>query len=283
MKHFIVVIFSIMLLGKGYAQDLLYTIDQDNASTWSLLKYDFNTTWHGVKHSFTKPLSWKEKDYLKLGGIIVGTVGLSFADETINDYTENHRSSFPKHVRDFGWYFGSPQNYFIANAGLYGFGLLTKNSKVRRTSVLIITSSITTGFIQTIAKNGFGRARPGVDRGAHHFKPFSKEGGQHSFPSGHTVLSITMAHSIAKQFQNPWVKAGIYTIGAIPPVSRLIDEAHWFTDIAFSTVVSIIVVDGIDNFLFKEKAFDIERPDQNNKVSWNFSFTGNTIGFVGTF
>ena len=82
-----------MLLGKGYAQDLLYTIDQDNASTWSLLKYDFNTTWHGVKHSFTKPLSWKEKDYLKLGGIIVGTVGLSFADETINDYTENHRSS----------------------------------------------------------------------------------------------------------------------------------------------------------------------------------------------
>ena len=92
-----------------------------------------------------------------------------------------------------------------------------------------------------------------------------------------------MAHSIAKQFQNPWVKAGIYTIGAIPPVSRLIDEAHWFTDIAFSTVVSIIVVDGIHNFLFKEKAFDIERPDQNNKVSWNFSFTGNTIGFVGTF
>lgn len=272
----------IIFFTKNIGAQRLYKIDQDSSSTWTLLKYDINTTWQGVKYSFTRPIHWKKNDFLKFGGLVFGTATLALADEGIDKYIDNHRSNFPKVVRDYGWYFGSPQNYFMANAGLYGFGLLTKNSKIRRTSVLIITSSITSGLIQTIAKNGFGRARPGTGYGAFHFKPFSKEAGQHSFPSGHTILSVTMAHSIAKQFENPWIKAGVYTLGAIPPMSRLIDGAHWLSDIAFSAAVSIIVVDSVDNFLFKEKAFDIIEPNKN-KISWSFAFTGNQIGIIGTF
>ncbi|MDG4717146.1 phosphatase PAP2 family protein [Winogradskyella marincola] len=274
----ILIVFSTQCIDAQH----LYKIDQDSASTWSLLKYDINTTWHGVKYSFTRPLHWKKNDFLKLSGLVFGTATLALADEGVDKYIDNHRSNFPKVVRDYGWYFGSPQNYFMANAGLYGFGLVTKNSKIRRTSVLIITSSITSGLIQTVAKNGFGRARPGTGKGAFHFKLFSKEAGQHSFPSGHTVLSVTMAHSIAKQFESPWIKAGVYTLGAIPPMSRLIDGAHWLTDIGFSTALSIIVVDSVDKFLFKEEAFDIIEPNKN-KISWSFAFTGNQIGLVGRF
>jgi len=281
-KRIIILLILIVFFTNGISAQHLYKIDQNNASTWSLLKYDINTTWHGVKYSFTRPLHWKQKDFLKLGGLVFGTATLALADEGVDKYIENHRSNFPKAIRDYGWYFGSPQNYFMANAGLYGFGLLTKNSKIRRTSILIITSSITSGLLQTIAKNGFGRARPGTGYGAFHFKPFSKEAGQHSFPSGHTVLSVTMAHSIAKQFESPWIKVGIYTLGAIPPMSRLIDGAHWLSDIGFGTALSIIVVDGVDKFLFKEKAFNISEP-RKNKISWNFAFTGNQIGIVGRF
>ncbi|ULC58071.1 phosphatase PAP2 family protein [Flaviramulus sp. BrNp1-15] len=264
------------------SQDALYKINQDSSSTWTLLKYDVNTTWKGVKHSFTKPLHWKEKDFVKLGGLIVGTAALSFADEEFDHFIDRQRSDFPGVVRDFGWYFGSPQNYFMANAGLYGFGLLTKNEKIRRTSVLIITSSITTGVIQTLAKNGFGRARPGTGLGAHYFKLFSKEPGLHSFPSGHTILSVTMSHAIAKQFDNTWAKVGIYSLGAIPPLSRLIDGAHWLTDITLSAAISIIVVDSIDKFLSKNESHGIVNP-KANKISWNVQFSGNKIGLVGTF
>ena len=90
-----------------------------------------------------------------------------------------------------------------------------------------------------------------------------------------------MAHSIAKQFDNIWVKVGIYTLGALPPISRVIDDAHWITDIVFSTALSIIVVDCIDNYLFKEKAYDY--PTKKKLISWNLRMGGNQIGVVGTF
>ena len=79
-----------------------------------MAKYDTRYTLKSVGHAFTKPLHWKGKDFAKLGILLGGTAAISLADEAI---------------RDFGWYFGSPQNYFMVNAGLYGFGLFTKNEK----------------------------------------------------------------------------------------------------------------------------------------------------------
>lgn len=253
----------------------------DTTRVWDLFKHDAKYTLKGVGHSLTRPLHWQGDDFAKLGILVGGTALLTFADNPVRDFAQQNADGFPKVIRDFGWYFGSPQNYFMANAGLYGFGLFTKNEKIRKTSVLIISSSITTGLIQTFTKNAIGRARP--NSGADHldFIPFANDAGYRSFPSGHTVLSMTMAHSIAKQFDNTWVKVGIYTIGAIPPISRIIDDAHWITDIAFSAVLSILVVDCIDKFLFEEKAYDY--PKREKKISWNFRFSGNQIGIVGTF
>ncbi|MDG5491233.1 phosphatase PAP2 family protein [Psychroserpens sp. SPM9] len=263
------------------AQSLDASTNQDSLSIWSLLKHDSKYTVKSVAHSLSRPVQWKGDDFGKLGILIAGTATLSLIDEPIRDFSQNNREDFPKILRDFGWYFGSPQNYFMANAGLYTFGLLTKNEKVRKTSVLIISSSITTGLIQSISKSAIGRARPGSGFDNYTFNPFSGEATYRSFPSGHTVLSITMAHAVAKQFENPWVKAGIYTVGAIPPISRLIDDAHWLTDITFSAALSIIVVDCIDNYLNAEKAY--EYPKKKKQISWNLRFSPNQIGIVGTF
>lgn len=254
---------------------------QDSSATWQLLKHDFKYTLKGVGHSFTRPLHWKGKDFTKLGILISGTAALSLTDEPIRDFTQNNSGNFPRVIRDFGWYFGSPQNYFMANTGLYAFGILTKNEQVRKTSVLIISSSITSGLIQSLTKTAIGRARPGSGYNSYAFNPFSNKGTFHSFPSGHTILSMTMAHAIAKQFENTWVKAGIYVIGSIPPISRMIDDAHWVTDIVFSAALSIIVVDGIDKFLYSEKAYDY--PKKKKQISWNLRFAPNQIGVVGTF
>jgi len=274
------VIFFVGFCSLGFSQRI-YEQPAEDASIGQLLKHDALSTLRSVKHAFTRPLDWKSDDYIRLGGIVGGTMILSLADEEAERFIDRQRNDFPEVVRDFGWYFGSPQNYFMANAGLYGFGILTKNEKVRKTSVLIISSSITTGLIQSISKNAFGRARPSSGESAFKFKPFSSEGAYHSFPSGHTILSITMAHSIAKQFENPWVKAGIYTIGSIPPISRLIDGAHWLTDIAFGAVISIVVVDSIDKFLFSSKSYDY--PKKEKQISWNLKLSTNQIGIVGTF
>ncbi|WP_203256957.1 phosphatase PAP2 family protein [Hyunsoonleella ulvae] len=280
LKPLLIVLFFYCQL--GYGQDTISNYSQNKQTKISqLLKHDFKYTLKGVSHSFTRPIYWKEKDFIRLATLLVGTTALSTLDNETNRFFDKNKKGFPKPLRDFGWYFGSPQNYFMANAGLYGFGLVTKNEKIRKTSVLIISSSVTTGVITSLLKSSVGRSRPNNGTYGHlDFELFSTKPGFHSFPSGHTALSITMSHAIAKQFDNTWVKVGIYSIGAIPPITRLVDGAHWLTDVAFSAALSIIVVDSIDKFLLKSKAYSYNKP---KKISWNFTISTNQIGFIGSF
>jgi len=279
----VVLLTAIIALGLTSinAQNIRHDQPSDSASTWQVFKYDTNNTWRGIKHAITRPLHWKNKDFEKFGGLVLGTVALSLADEGVSDFFRRQDNSFPQPIQEFGWYFGSPQNYLLANAGLYSFGLFTKNEKIRKTSVLIISSSITSGYIQIISRSIFGRARPFAEEGAYSFRFLANDGDHLSFPSGHTVFGMTMAHAIAKQFESPWTKAGIYAIGSIPGISRMIDGAHWLTDVAFSTVLSIVVVDSIDNLLYESEAYDY--PKKEKTISWNLRFSGNQIGVVGTF
>ncbi len=167
----------------------------------------------------------------------------------------------------------------MVTAGIYSFGLLTNNEKVRQTGVLIISSAATSGIIQTITKNAVGRSRPS-NGNYNDFEPFSKDGGFHSFPSGHTVLSVSMAHAIAKQFDNIWVKVGIYAVGSIAPISRLWANAHWLSDVGFGYALAIATVDGVDNFMKRKSAYTY---NSTKKINWQFKVGAGTIGFIGTF
>lgn len=253
----------------------------DSSSTWQTFKYDTNASWRGIKYAVTRPIYWKGKDFTKLGGLFLGTAILSAADRETSDFFLQQESSIPQPIQEYGFYFAKPQNYLMANVGLYGIGLLTKNEQIRKTGVLILSSSIIAGYTQILARTAIGRARPLSGEGPHTFKPFAGEQHYFSFPSGHTVLGITMAHSIAKQFDNTWVKIGIYTLGSIPAYSRLIIGEHWLSDVAFGAALSIFVVDSIDKLLFDTKTYDY--PKKEKMVSWNLKLSGNQIGVVGTF
>ncbi|UMB54969.1 phosphatase PAP2 family protein [Lutibacter sp. A64] len=251
---------------------------EKNETTWSLLKSDANLIFGGVKNAYTKPFKWKKDDWLTFGAIAAGTSLLYIYDEQTSEYFINQEDSSPQMLKEIGWYYGSPQNFFMISAGIYGYGLFSKNEKFRHTGVLIISSAVATGLIQTISKNAFGRARPSQNVGSRKFKFMSKESGYHSFPSGHSILSFTASHAIAKQFDNLWVKGGIYAVGLIAPVSRLWAGAHWLTDVTLGMVLSVVIVDGVDNFLTSKKNSVKEKT-----ISWNLRAGYKTVGLVGTF
>lgn len=253
----------------------------DSSTTWQTFKYDTNTSWRSIKHAVTRPLHWKGKDYVTLGGMVLGTVIISATDRETSNFFRRQDEGFPQPIQEFGFYFAAPQNYLMANAGLYGFGLFTKNEQIRKTSVLIISSSITAGYLQILARTAIGRARPFSGDSPYTFKPFEGKEDYLSFPSGHTVLGVTMAHSIAKQFNSTWAKIGIYSIGSIPALTRLLDGAHWLSDVVFGAALSIVVVDSIDTFLFNSKSYNYQK--KKKLISWNFRFSGNQIGLVGIF
>ena len=249
-----------------------------SGSLWKDVKNDGATILKGVKHVYTQPFKWEKDDWITVGGVLASNAIIYAYDEEISEFFINQEEDAPQMLKEIGWYYGSPQNFFMISAGIYGYGLLAKNEGFRNTGVLIISSAVASGLIQTVLKNGLGRARPSQGIGKDMFKPFSKESGYHSLPSGHTILSITASHAIAKQFKSIWVKSGIYAVGMIAPISRLWAEAHWLTDITMGAVVSIAIVDGIDKFIFNQNTIKKEK-----QISWKLKAGVGTVGLVGTF
>lgn len=253
----------------------------DSSSVWTLAKYDANASYRSMKHAVTRPLHWKGDDFAKFGGLIAGTAIISLGDRESSDFFTQYQDSYPQLLDDYGFYYAKPVNFLIASASIYGFGLLTKNEQVRKTGVLIISSSVVAGYSQILARTAVGRARPKSGFGKYAFEPFSGTQEYFSFPSGHTVLAVTMAHSIAKQFDSIWVKSGIYALATLPPLSRLINGEHWLSDVAFGAAYGIIVVDCMDRLLFNTDTYSYKKKDK--KIAWNFTFGTNQIGVVGTF
>lgn len=195
-------IFSITSFAQETTKDSIPT-------TWQLLKYDGISAFKGLTTTYAKPLEWKKDDYLTAGAIVLGTGAMFLIDEKSSQWFMDQENDIPGLIKDVGWYYGSPQNNYAINGSVYLYGLFTKNKKIRKTGVLLISAASTAGLIQTFAKTAVGRARPGRGKGSSSFKPFSSEGGYHSFPSGHTILSFTTAYAIGKQFKNPYLKGGI--------------------------------------------------------------------------
>ncbi|MDT0643624.1 phosphatase PAP2 family protein [Zunongwangia sp. F363] len=251
-------------------------------TSWELLKYDGVSAFGGVKATYTQPLKWQKDDFITAAAVVAGTAVLYIFDEQANEWFRGQKDDIPGVIKDFGWYYGSPQNNYAINGAVYLYGLLTKNEKVRRTGVLMISAASAAGIIQSITKTSIGRARPGADEGKASFKPFSKEGKYHTFPSGHTILSFTTAYALSKQFDNMFVKAGIWGVGLIAPVSRLWAGAHWLTDVGLSLALSVAVVDTIDNYLNRDRNYETRNPDKLS-FHWNFSVGLGRVGLVGTF
>ncbi|TBW27183.1 phosphatase PAP2 family protein [Gramella sp. KN1008] len=273
MAAFIILLFGLGVSAQEKSKDSL-------PSTWQLLKYDGASALGGLTETYTQPLKWQKDDFITAGAIVAGTAVLYIFDDEANEWFRNQEDDIPMFIHDFGWYYGSPQNNYAINGAVYLYGLFTKNEKVRRTGVLMISAATTAGIIQSISKTAVGRARPKEGLGKGDFKPFSGEPNYHSFPSGHTILSFTTAYALSKQFQNPFVKAGILGVGLIAPASRLWEGAHWLTDVGLSMAISVLVVDSIDNYLTRERNYG---PEKEKGISWKMNVGLGRIGITGTF
>lgn len=277
LKKYLSVILLLVISYSSFSQ--VDTIAKKNNRVWTNLKYDANVTFNSVKNSFTQPLRWKKDDFLTAAGVVAGTGLLYFADNEARPFFARQEKDIPSGIRHFGFYLGKPQTFFAFTAGVYGFGLITDNEKVRRAGILVLSGAISSGLIQSVSKTVVGRSRP--SNGEHdEFDFYSNEAGFHSFPSGHSVLAFTIAHAVAKQFDNFWAKAGIYAVGSITPISRLWSEAHWISDVGLGMVLGVVVVDGIDNFMNKKAYYGYQKP---KNISWNLRAGYKTLGIVGTF
>ncbi|SIT06195.1 PAP2 superfamily protein [Zobellia uliginosa] len=274
MKKTIALLFTIFTMGV-YAQDSIVSVPEKR---WDMFKYDIGNMFKGVAYSYSRPFRWKGQQWAQFGGVLAGTGAVYLADEETSEFFQRQREGVPNVFREYGELYGSPENNYLATSGVYLVGLITKNEKLRRTGVLLISSATSAGFLQQVLKSAVGRARPVAERGKDTFDPFNPHRNYHSFPSGHALLAFTNAYAIGKQFKSPWVKAGVYTLGAIPGISRIWDGQHWLSDFVFAVAISVATVESID--LYLDRKYDEKYNDRSKKMSWNLNFGPGTLGVV---
>ena len=274
----ILVLLPMVFVFIGTSQPL-----EDDKTTWQNFTYDMGNVFGGVGYAYSRPLHWGGRDFLNFGAITASTFGVYLLDDEIREVFLDHKDEVPQVLRSYGWYAGKPQNNYALNGAIYLTGLFTKNEKLRRTGVLLISSATATGVFQQLMKSATGRARPQSGFDKNHFRPFGGSSAYHSFPSGHAILTFTSAHAIAKQFKSWWVKAPIYAIGVIPGLSRMYAEAHWASDVVLSWAISYFVVEAIDIYLDRKYGSLEGVARKERKASLNLAFNGNTLGVLLSF
>jgi membrane-associated phospholipid phosphatase len=109
--------------------------------------------------------------------------------------------------------------------GMYIIGRAARSPRVGQLGADLVDAQIVSGVITQSIKAAAHRTRP--------------NGGNHSFPSGHT--SATFATAAVIQQHYGW-KAGApaYALGAYVSVSRMVDNKHWASDVIFGTAIGIV-------------------------------------------
>jgi membrane-associated phospholipid phosphatase len=207
----------------------------------------------GMIYTYTSPVRWKGKDWLKLGGVLAGTAVLSMADNPVRNFSLKQDSRFLDGVNTVGYHYGKPYTAFLFTGGFYLGGLIFKSDWARETGLMLGTSLLSTSLLEMMLKNTVGRARPSAGEGNHELTFFNREPAFHSFPSGHASTAFTISLVMARRVKSVPVKIFFYSLAASTVACRLYSDAHWVTDVAFGGTLAWFCSDVVMKRLTQNK------------------------------
>ncbi len=134
----------------------------------------------------------------------------------------------------------------LAGAGAFLIGKATGNETAADVGLHTSASLVVAGAAVTALKIGTGRLRPAAGAGAEEFdfgRGFDLQNESLSFPSGHTATAFALAASISEEAkrhwpeQEHWLTPALYAAAALVGLSRVLDDAHWTSDVLAGAVI----------------------------------------------
>lgn len=164
---------------------------------------------------------------------------------TADRYMREQFQSLDRHAYDKAFfiddYYG---NYYTLalGAGIYGYGLLGGNGKIRRTGLLAMEAFLFSGATTGILKILIGRRRPFAGDSQLFFKPpaFTDDLYQ-SLPSGHTTVSFAVSTVLAQAVDNGLWKTFWYGGALWVASARMYHNKHWFSDVFLGAAIGYAV------------------------------------------
>lgn len=120
-------------------------------------------------------------------------------------------------------------------AGMYAINFFSSSNRheLGRQTLLLISSGVLTSAMVWPTKKFTGVDRP--------------NGKPYAFPSGHTAYAFTIATFMDKEFRHrrPWISVVSYTIASATGVVRILNNAHWISDVLTGAGVGILSVNTV--------------------------------------
>ncbi|MDD8019202.1 MAG: phosphatase PAP2 family protein [Bacteroidota bacterium] len=201
------------------------------------------------------PFKISNEQAMWIGGGAVVTITLITLDQKI----DNVFSPLDRHYRfvrrtspqltEFGGFRG------IVATGAFGlYSIIWNDKRAQHTTLLITEALITSGIWTRIGKMIFSRERPSASyefshqQGGewHWFTGYFKQGFEtpaqwDAFPSGHTATAFAIASVVSEEYSDYALVAPIaYTIASGVGVTRLIEHAHWASDVFAGGVIGYL-------------------------------------------
>ncbi|MBS1741702.1 MAG: phosphatase PAP2 family protein [Bacteroidetes bacterium] len=207
-----------------------------------------------IKQQFTKPFHMRKKDWINLGKFATVAVSVGIFDERIQKNAVSLRNNSGL-VRNTGKYIslsgGTNEVFTLAAFGLYG--VITKNEKVKTTTLLATQAVITATLVETVVKVISGRRRPNFYGDNEEAEPkFTGPFGNvshgpsgrrtnSSFPSGHTTVAFAVSTVFAVEYRDkPVIPIIAYSMATLMGVSRITENKHWASDVLVGAALGYI-------------------------------------------
>ncbi|MBK9579675.1 MAG: phosphatase PAP2 family protein [Fibrobacterota bacterium] len=178
-------------------------------------------------------------------GIAAGTMaatGLLFTvDRDVKDWSQSHKngatelwSTGAKSVGDGYW-------TLPLAGGLWWAGSNGRAPRLARASRNGLEAWSMTELIVQIGKYGVQRHRPRYSKSPYVFDGPGIDQDNVSFPSGHSASAWGLLPAYALEYSDhPWLAGGLYAVALSTSLSRVHDNWHWSSDVAFSAGLGLV-------------------------------------------
>lgn len=187
----------------------------------------------------SSPLRWKAKAWALFGidaAAVIGTAAV--LDRPVQKTNERHRTKAMTVIAHVFDPLGN-ECALVVPGGFYLAGVLRRHDKEKAVAQDSLAATfVEAGVVAPMLKLAIGRGLPKDSGGAFHFRPFSGKG---VFPSGHTGEAFTLAAVVSAHYDQTWVKGTVYGVAGMVGISRIVDNAHYASDVLAGAMIGTAI------------------------------------------
>ena len=189
------------------------------------------------------PWRFDRSDWINTAIVLGVGGGLMALDSSIRDFIQGDlRGRGTNEVSDFFREFGDTHLVAMGLGAAYVGGELIGDRQLQETALLAEESLLLASVLGLGIKWVTQRDRPSTGKSPTSWDPFSFDGTNTSFPSGHAINAFAVASVISSEYgDNDLVGPAAYGVATVTAFSRLNENRHWASDVFVGAAIGYFV------------------------------------------